>query len=77
MGPLLAPEEHTRLSGLFAEHGRKHMSPDYLIVPFLLYNLPPEERAIFARTMPLILTRLLVPLVWKKKWAPMLPFLLS
>jgi hemerythrin-like domain-containing protein len=77
VGPLLAPEEHIRLSKLFAEHSRKHTSPDYLIVPFLLYNLPPEERAIFARPMPLILTRLLVPLVWKKKWAPMMPFLLS
>jgi hemerythrin-like domain-containing protein len=77
VGPLLAPEEHTRLSGLFAEHGRTHTGPDYLVVPFLLYNLPPDERAMFARAMPFIVTRLLVPLVWKKRWAPMKPFLLS
>ncbi len=77
VGPLLAPEEHARLSGLFAEHGRKHMGPDSLAVPFLLYNLPPGERAMFARQMPFIVTRLLVPLVWKKQWAPMRPFLLS
>lgn len=77
VGPLLAPDEHIRLSGLFAEHGRKHTGPDYLVVPFLLFNLPPEERARFARAMPFIVTRLLVPLVWKKQWAPMRPFLLS
>jgi hemerythrin-like domain-containing protein len=77
VGPLLAPEEHTRLSGLFAEHGRKHAGPDYLVVPFLLFNLPPEERAVFASGMPFIVTRLLVPLVWKKRWTPMRPFLLS
>jgi hemerythrin-like domain-containing protein len=77
VGPLLAPEEHNRLSRLFAEHGRKQMGPGYLVVPFLLYNLPPEERAVFARGMPFIVVRLLVPLVWKKQWAPMRPFLLS
>ena len=77
VGPLLTPAEHTRLSGLFAEHGRKRTGPGYLVVPFLLYNLPPDERAMFARGMPFILTRLLVPVVWKKKWAVMRPFLLS
>ena len=53
------------------------MGPDSLAVPFLLYNLPPEERAMFARPMPFIVTRLLVPFVWKKRWALMRPFLLS
>jgi hemerythrin-like domain-containing protein len=77
VGPMLAPEEHIRLSRLFAEHGQKHAGPGYLAVPFLLYNLPPEERAMFARQMPFIVTRVLVPFVWKKHWAPMRPFLLS
>jgi len=77
VGPLLAPKEHTRLSKLFAEHGRKHSSPGDLVVPFLLYNLPPEQRAVFARDMPFIVTRLLVPWIWKRKWAVMRPFLLS
>jgi hypothetical protein len=77
VGPLLAPEEHVRLSRLFAEHGQRHMAPGHLVVPFLLYNLPPEERAVFARGMPFVLTRLLVPWVWRKRWAPMKPFLLS
>ena len=77
LGVLIDREEHIRLSGLFVEHGRKHMGPDYLVVPFLLYNLPPEERAILARMMPPIVTQQLVPMVWKAQWAPMLPFLLS
>jgi hemerythrin-like domain-containing protein len=77
LGVLIDREEHIRLGGLFVEHGRKHMGPDYLVVPFLLYNLPPEERAILARMMPPMVTQQLVPVVWKVKWAPMLPFLLS
>jgi hemerythrin-like domain-containing protein len=76
VGPLLAREEHVRLGGLYAAHGRRHMGPAALVVPFLLYNLPREERALFARNMPFVLTRLLVPVVWKNRWAPMRPFLL-
>jgi hemerythrin-like domain-containing protein len=74
---LIDRKEHVRLGKLFAEHGQKHSGPGYLAVPFLLYNLPPEERAILARKMPFLLTRVLVPVVWKTRWAPMLPFLLS
>ena len=73
---LIDREEHIRLSGVLGEHGRKHAGPDYLVVPFLLYNLPPEERAVFAQTLPPIVTQQLVPVVWKERWAPMMPFLL-
>jgi hemerythrin-like domain-containing protein len=74
---LIGPEEQVRLIRRYAEHGQKHAGPDYLVVPFLLYNLPPEERAIFARALPAIVTQQLVPGPWKEKWQPMLPFLLS
>ena len=73
---LINQEEHLRLCGLFGEHGRKHAGPDYLVVPFLLYNLPGEKRAAFARTMPPVVTQQLIPVVWKEKWEPMKPFLL-
>ncbi|HEX7486610.1 MAG TPA: hypothetical protein VF332_10680 [Vicinamibacterales bacterium] len=33
-------------------------------------------RAALARLMPPVVTRLLVPIVWRRKWAPMRPFLL-
>lgn len=77
LGALIRREEHIRLGKLFAEHSQKHTRPGHLVVPFLLYNLVPEERAIFARTMPFLLTRLLVPVVWKTRWSSMRPFLLS
>lgn len=74
---LINLEEQKRLSLLFSEHSRKHSGPDYLIVPFLLFNLPPEERATLALAMPPIVTEELVPVVWKDKWAPMKPYLLN
>lgn len=46
------------------------------MVPFLLYNLPPEKRAAFAQMLPPVVTQQLVPVVWKEKWEPMKPFLL-
>ncbi len=73
---LIDPEDHVRLSKMFSEHMQQHAGPDYLVVPFLLYNLPPEERGTFADEMPPIVTQQLVPVVWKEKWKPMAPFLL-
>ncbi len=74
---LINREEHIRLGKLFVEHSQKHTGPGYLVVPFLLYNLAPEERVILARNMPFLLTYLLVPVIWKARWASMRPFLLS
>ncbi len=55
----------------------KHSGPDYLVVPFLLYNLSPEDRATMSAEMPPVVTQQLVPVVWKEKWQPMSPFLLG
>jgi hemerythrin-like domain-containing protein len=77
VGPMLDAEEHVRLSRMLAEHSQKHGGPDYLVVPFVLYNLGPEDRAVMSQAMPPIVTQQLVPLVWKEKWAPMKPFLLE
>jgi hemerythrin-like domain-containing protein len=73
----MPPEEHVRLSRQFMEHTQKNTGPDYLMVPFLLFNLPPEKRWFFAGEMPPVVTQELVPIVWKQKWAPMQPFLLA
>jgi hypothetical protein len=54
-----------------------HSGPDYLVVPFVLYNLSPEQRAILAAEMPPIVTQQLVPIAWKAQWEPMSPFLLE
>jgi hypothetical protein len=73
---LIDVKEHETLTRAAGEHSRQHAGPDYLVVPFLLYNLPPDRRPLFARTMPPVVTRLLVPIIWRRKWASMRPFLL-
>jgi hypothetical protein len=73
---LIDAKEQEALAKAGAKHGQQHAGPGYLVVPFLLYNLPPDKRAVFARWMPLVVTRLLLPIVWRRKWAPMRPFLL-
>jgi hemerythrin-like domain-containing protein len=59
----------------FAEYSRQHINPDYLVVPFILYNLTPEDRAVMSQVFPPIVTEQLVPIDWRNKWEPMLPFL--
>ena len=73
---LIDAKEHERLARVAMEHSQQHSGPDYLVVPFLLHNLPMDRRPIFARLMPPVVTRLLLPIVWKRKWAPMRPYLL-
>jgi len=74
---LIPVEEQLRLVRLFAEHGQKLAVPPYLTVPFMLYNLPVEERKVFSRGMPAEVIQNLVPVVWKEKWESMAPFLLT
>jgi hemerythrin-like domain-containing protein len=77
LAELLPPEEHGRLAGLMAQHSMENSGPDYLVVPFALYNLPADQRAILSGAMPPMVTQQLVPGPWKEKWAPMQPFLLD
>jgi hemerythrin-like domain-containing protein len=74
---LVTPEENARLNRLFAEHNQKNAQPDALVVPFLLFNLPAEQRRVFADAMPEMVTKELVPITWKEQWQPMAPFLLE
>ena len=74
---LLPLEEHLRLIRLFSEYSQKHTGPASLVIPFMLYNLPPDTRAIMAQGLPLEVTQNLVPKVWKAEWKPMKPFLLD
>jgi hypothetical protein len=59
------------------EHGVKHAVPPYLTVPFLLYNLSPEDRLVFSEGIPAEVLQNLVPIVWKAKWESMIPYLLA
>lgn len=74
---LVSDEEQLRLVKLFAEHSQKNAEPAYLTVPFVLFNLPAEERQVFSQGMPEELLKNLVPVVWKEKWESMMPYFLA
>jgi len=74
---LIPVQEQLRLVRLFGEHGQKNAVPPYLTVPFMLYNLPVDERKVFSQDMPPEVTQHLVPVVWKEQWESMTPFLLA
>jgi hypothetical protein len=68
------------LAGWLAEMGQHRTEgapPDPVALPFILYNLPADERAMMASRMPPAVSQELVPGVWKEQWAPMKPFLLD
>ncbi|WP_321422669.1 hemerythrin domain-containing protein [uncultured Methanobacterium sp.] len=70
-------EEMMRIQKEFVEFFQEYAGPEYLLGPFVLYNLSPEDRAIAAQGLPEIVTKQLIPIEWKGKWAPMQPFLLE
>jgi hypothetical protein len=43
----------------------------------MLYNLEPEDRTVLKKTIPGFVTRFVVPVLWKRAWAPMKPYLLD
>ncbi len=53
----------------------KNSGPEYLVIPFVLYNLTGQDRTMIEQVMPPLVTQQLVPGAWKEKWAPMKPFL--
>ncbi len=70
-------KEMIRLINEVSELFQEHTGPPYLIAPFILYNLSPEDRAIQAKGFPENVIKQLVPIDWKDKWAPMQPYLLK
>jgi hemerythrin-like domain-containing protein len=73
---VMSLDEQIQLSKEVGEYSQQQGDPA-LMVPFLFYNLPPEERAEMAQAAPPVLLQELLPVVWKEKWAPMQPFLLD
>ena len=69
-------DEQIRLGSETAEYSLQQADRGFLI-PFILYNLPPEERAYIAQTMPPVVIQELLPGAWKEKWLPMKPFFLD
>jgi hemerythrin-like domain-containing protein len=69
-------DEQIQLTKEVGEYSQQQGDPA-LMMPFLFYNVPPEERAEMAKAAPPALLEELLHVVWKEKWAPMEPFLLD
>jgi hemerythrin-like domain-containing protein len=74
---LLPVEEHIILSVRFSKHGIARSNPPQLVVPFILYNLEPGPRKAMAANMPKMLTKFILPVLWRSKWIRMKPYFLS
>jgi hemerythrin-like domain-containing protein len=74
---LLTEEDQAALSMSMGQFAQQHSSPDYLVIPFILYNLTPQDRAVMINAMPPVITQELLPGPWKEKWGPMQPYLLE
>ena len=72
----LGLDENNRLREEFSKFFGEHAEPGYLVAPFVLYNLSPEDREIQAQMLPEIVTKQ-VNTDWKDKWVSMKPFLLE
>jgi hemerythrin-like domain-containing protein len=70
-------EEMNRIRTEFSQFFQEHIGPAYLMMPFILYNLSPEDRAVLVQGLPEAVTKQLIPIDWKDKWASMQPFLLK
>lgn len=73
---VMSASEQAGLLARIGEVSRKNSGPEYLVVPFTLFNLPQKERARLSDLLPPAVPQHLVPVAWKEKWQPMAPFLL-
>ena len=76
-GQMLTPEENAQLGAQLTAHGQQHAQPSELVLPFVLYNLPLDDRQAMMADMPPVVTGHLIPIAWKAAWEPMQPFLLE
>lgn len=74
---LMNPAEDAEFSRSLGEYAQAHAQPLSLTMPFLVYNLPAQERGVYTASMPPTVMEQLISLAWKDEWAPMQPFLLE
>ena len=74
---VLTPEERIDTARHFGEYAQQKNQPDFLLVPFTLFNLEISEREKMMAGFPPVITQQLLPVVWKGKWEHMQPYLLN
>lgn len=74
--PVVGMKEQINLAEKLGEHGKKNSGPGPLALPFMIYNLESKDREAFMMHFPWIVKKVLVPIIWKRQWKPMSPFLL-
>lgn len=70
-------DEQGNLTAAMSKYAQDHTGSPFLSIPFVLYNLEPDERAAMSATLPPVMIQEMIPIQWKDLWAPMKPFLLE
>ena len=74
--PAISMTDRVRIGKAAARYAQLHSFPISLMLAFMLYNLQDQDRATMSQTVPGFLTKFFVPVVWRKRWEPMRPYLL-
>jgi hypothetical protein len=72
----IASEDHDILAQQLAQYTQTHAEPPETVLPFILYNLPPQARSAMIQRMAPDVVQEKIPGPWLESWAPMRPFLL-
>ncbi|MBS1231806.1 MAG: hypothetical protein H6R35_644 [Bacteroidetes bacterium] len=67
-------KEQVDLVKKLGEHSIKNSGPGPLALPFLFYNLEGRDREDFMKPIPWVAKKILVPVIWRSQWKPMIPF---
>ena len=73
--PRISREDQEMLMAELQEHGMGAAKPMSVMGAFMFYNFEPEMRAEFFSDAPWFMKDLLVPYIWRPKWAKMKPYL--
>ena len=74
---VLTIEEQNNISVASSKFSQEHSNPPYWVIPFILFNLEPVERAKMAAFLPPVIMNELIPVIWRDQWAPMKPLFLE
>ena len=67
-------KEQVDLVKKLGEHSIKNSGPGPLALPFLFYNLEGRDKEDFMKPIPWVAKKILVPVIWRSQWKPMIPF---